>query len=75
MMNNMSTTVKEQKTKPREDPKTAPLLKHYRELLAKCISSTSPEAADARYALNLLDQELRTMGLHATIKIGIEKIK
>jgi len=44
------------------------------ELLSKCISYTSTEAADARYAINQLDQQLRLMGLRATIKIGIEKI-
>ncbi len=51
------------------------LTKHYDELLSKCISVLSAaESSDARYAINQLDQQLRLMGLRATIKIGIEKI-
>ena len=57
------------------DPKISPLIKHYGELLSKYISHTSVESADARYAINQLDQQLRLMGLRATIKIGIEKIE
>ena len=51
------------------------MIKNYRELLSKCISNTSSEAADTRYAINQLDQQLRLMGLRAIIKIGIEKIE
>jgi len=64
-----------QETKPKQNPELSPLTKHYGELLSKCISHTSAEANDARYAINQLDQELLLMGLRATIKIGIEKIE
>lgn len=65
------------KTKQEIKPNTelSPLTKHYGELLSKCISiSSASESSDARYAINQVDQQLRVMGLRATIKIGIEKI-
>ena len=62
----------ESKTKP----DMSPLIKQYGELLSKCIGRDSlSESNDARYSLNQMDQQLRIMGLHATIKIGIEKIE
>jgi len=60
-----------QQAKPNHDP----LKIQYAELLSKCISNISIESSDARYALNQVDQQLRLMGLRATIKIGIEKIE
>ena len=70
-------TAKQASQKPKEHPtKQSALTIHYGQLLAKCISINSAvESSDARYAINQLDQQLRLMGLRATIKIGIEKIE
>ena len=73
-LNKSNNSKQEIRSTPKIEP--SPLTKHYGELLSKCISiSSASESSDARYAINQLDQELRVMGLRATIKIGIEKIE
>ena len=74
-MSKLETKSKENPKKEENNKEINPLKQHYAEMLSKCISvESSSESADARYKLNQLDQQLRVMGLRATIKIGIEKI-